>query len=272
MHLTKIKILSVAALAPLLVALAGPSAPSRAAVNPLPAGWKLNLQEDFNTLNTARWKVNNNTVAPNEDSYLLARNVTVSGGILRMQGKKESVGGRKYTSGNMNTVGKYTLPANFRAEVRAKVPFQQGLWAAPLWFRPTSGDGEIDLAETYGFDRAKPAVHQTIHTAYGATHKQVSYSKLFSSFSTLKATDWHTYTIEKVKGRITMWVDGVKTSEYTPANPSWYSAYYDAGKTWTMRVNLQIGGKWAGQPDSTTNWTGDNSAMQLDYIKTWVPG
>jgi hypothetical protein len=34
---------------------------------------------------------------------------------------------------------------------------------------------------------------------------------------------------------------------------------------------MQIGGTWGGLPDSTTNWSPDDSAMQLDYIKTWVP-
>jgi hypothetical protein len=264
--------LSLAVVLPLLLALAGPSVPSRAAVPPLPAGWKLNMSEDFNSLSTSRWNIANNAAAPNDACYLLNRNVTISNGALRIQGKKESSGGRQYTSGRLDTAGKYTVPNYFRVEVRAKVPFQQGLWAAPLWFRPASGDGEIDLVETYGYERAKPSFHQTIHTAYGATHKQVSYSKTYASVSTASATAWHTYTMEKVKGRITMWVDGVKTSEYTPANPTWYNTYYEAGRRWSMRVNLQIGGKWAGSPDSTTNWSGDNSAMQVDYIRTWIPG
>ncbi len=264
-------LLVTALLVPVGLAFAGPSAPSKAAVTPLPTGWKLNMSEDFNTLSSARWNVANNTYSPNEDSYLLARNATVSGGILRIQGKKESVGGRKYTSARLNTAGKYTMPTYFRAEVRAKVPFQKGLWAAPLWFRPTSGDGEIDMVETYGSERAKPAFHHTIHTEYGATHKQVSYAKPYSSVSTTGGTAWHTYTMEKVKGRITMWVDGIKTADFTPANPTWYSKYYDAGKRWSIRVNMQIGGRWEGQPDSTTNWSPDTSAMQLDYIKVWTP-
>jgi beta-glucanase (GH16 family) len=272
MRRRRLFLLPVILILPLLT-FAAPPAPSLAAVSPLPAGWTLNMSEDFNSLSSTRWNVANNTYSPNEDSYLLARNATVSGGVLRVQGKRESVGGRHYTSASLNTSGKFSLPTYFRAEVRAKVPFQQGLWAAPLWFRPTTtGVGEIDLLETYGSERANPKLHHTIHTEYGSTHKQVSIAKPYSSISTASATSWHTYTMEKVKGRITMWVDGIKTVDFTPANPTWYSSYYDTGKRWSLRVNMQIGGRWEGLPDSTTNWSPDTSAMQVDYIKTWIPG
>jgi beta-glucanase (GH16 family) len=243
--------------------------------SPLPANpgeWKLDLSEDFDSLSSSRWNIKNNTYASNEDSYLLARNTSVGGGVLRIQGKLESAGRRNYTSGYVDTNGKYSVPTYFRAEVRAKVPFQQGLWAAPLWFRPAGGgNGEIDMVETLGNERARPTFHQTIHTEYGSTHKQASITKLFSSVSNAAATDWHTYTMEKTPGRITMWVDGVKTVDFTPANPSWYNKYYEIGKRWNLRVNMQIGGTWGGLPDSTTNWSPDDSAMQLDYIRTWVP-
>ena len=198
-----------------------PPPPAPPATTPVPAGWTMDMSEDFDTLASTRWNIKNNTYASNEDSYLLARNTSVNDGVLRIQGKLESVGGRNYTSGYVDTIGKYSLPNHFRAEVRAKVPFEQGLWAAPLWFRPTTGGvGEIDLVETYGNERAKPTFHQTIHTEYGSTHKQASITKQYSVVGSATATDWHTYTIEKVPGRTTMWVDGVKTAEFTPANPS----------------------------------------------------
>jgi hypothetical protein len=237
-----------------------------------PADWKLDLNEDFDSLPSNIWNIKNNASASNEDSYLLAANTSVGGGVLRIQGKLQSAGGRSYTSGYVDTNGKYSVPNYFRAEVRAKVPFEQGMWAAPLWFRPAGGgNGEIDMVETLGNEKAKPTFHQTIHTEYGATHKQAAFTKLFSSVGSASATAWHTYTMEKTPGRITMWVDGVKTSEFTPANPSWYDKYYEIGQRWNLRVNLQIGGTWGGKPNSTTNWSGDNTAMQVDYIKTWVP-
>ena len=249
------------------VVVAPPSTPP-----PVPTGWRLDMSEDFDSLSPSRWNIKNNTYASNEDSYLLARNTSVRGGLLRIQGKLEKAGGRNYTSGYVDTIGKYSVPKYFRAEVRAKVPFEQGLWAAPLWFRPTTGGvGEIDIVETLGNERAKPTFHQTIHTEYGSSHKQASVTKPYTMVGNRSATDWHTYTIEKVPGRTTMWVDGVRTADFTPQNPSWYNAYYEKNLRWNLRVNMQIGGTWGGLPNSSTNWSPDKSAMQLDYIRTWVP-
>ncbi|GGD05230.1 hypothetical protein GCM10007231_00010 [Nocardioides daphniae] len=219
------------------------------------------------------WNIKNDTYASNEDSYLRAQNVSVNNSILRIQAKKETYRTRNFTSGYVESIGKYSLPSTFRAEVRAKVPLEQGMWAAPLWFRPTDGQaGEIDLVETLGSDAkaGRAAAHHTIHTEYGSTHKQSVRSKKFSELPG-EATGWHTYTIEKTPGKIVMWVDCVKTAEFTNANPTWYNAYYDVGDRWNLRINLQVGGTWGGLPDASTDWSGDKTAMQLDYLKTWVP-
>lgn len=249
-----------------------PGATAASAVPPLPSGWRQGIVEDFDRIDSARWNVRNRTSNSNEHSYLLARNVTTSGGVLRIQGKKERAGGRAYTSGYVDTNRKYALPDYFRAEIRAKVPFEQGMWAAPLWFRPSDhSGGEIDLIETYGRTRANARIHQTIHTDYGSNHQKSAKPSLFSAVGDTKGTRWHVYTVEKQAGSITMWVDGVKTARWSQGDPSWFNRYYEAGKQWNLRVNLQIGGSWGGLPDSTTSWRPNRTAMLVDYIKTWTP-
>ncbi len=239
---------------------------------PAPSGWKADAVEDFNAFDTTRWRKIDGLASSNESSYVLARNSTIDNGTLRIQAKKESAGGRSYTSGYVDSIGRYTLPNYFRAEVRAKVPFTQGLWAAPLWFRPADNSGgEIDLIETFGKEQSKPMTHQTIHTAYGSSHQQSVFTKLYSLLNAGAATDWHTYTVEKKPGSITMWTDGVQTARWTTGSPSWFNQYYEAGKRWNLRINLQVGGGWGGLPDGTTNWSPDASAMKIDYVKTWVP-
>ncbi|MGL4339282.1 MAG: glycoside hydrolase family 16 protein [Rhodoglobus sp.] len=214
----------------------------------------------------------NNTSNSNENSYLTSNNVSVRDGSLRIQGKKESKGGREYTSGYVDSNGKYSLPNYFRAEIRAKVPMEQGMWAAPLWFRPADfSGGEIDLIETYGKERAKPKMHFTIHTDYGSAHQKSPKPAYFTAVGDATGTQWHTYTIEKKPGSITIWVDGVQTAQWKQGDPQWFDQYYESGKRWNLRVNLQIGGKWGGLPDSSTNWSGDNTTMIVDSIKTWVP-
>lgn len=235
-------------------------------------GWTPSLNEEFTTLDASRWNVRTNTSNSNEDSYLLASNTTVSGGFLRIKAQNQSAGGRSYTSGYVDTNGKYAVPNYFRLELRAKVPMEQGMWAAPTWLRPADfSGGEIDLLETYGSEQSNPKIHQTIHSDYGAGHQQSAKPTPFTAVGDSTGTQWHTYVLEKTPGAITMWTDGVKTASWSQGDPSWFDQYYEAGKSWNIRVNLQVGGSWGGRPDGTTNWSGDNTTMLVDYIRTWVP-
>lgn len=264
----------VTAALPAMVA-AGVAAPADAANATTPigtttvTGWKLDVTDDFNSLNTARWNVKNNVANSNEESYLLSRNVTVSGGIVRIQSKKESMGGRKYTSGYLDSRNKYTLPNYFRVEIRAKVPLEMGMWAAPMWFRPSdSSGGEIDLLETYGADKQKFGeyrAHHTIHNAYGSGHQTNQKQAVIPG----DPLAWHTYTIEKTQGKILMFVDGVQKGQWQQGDPTWYNTFFESGKRWAMIMNLQIGGH-RGSPNTTTNWAADKTAVQIDYVRTWV--
>lgn len=235
------------------------------------SGWRLLANDDFTTFNTTRWSVKDNVANSNEESYLLARNVTVANGVLRVQSKKESMGGRKYTSGYVHSRNKQILPNTFRVEVRAKVPLEMGMWAAPMWFRPAAGGGgEIDLLETYGADMQKFGefrAHHTIHSAYGGSHQTNQKQARIPG----DPLGWHTYTIEKTPGRILMFVDGQQKGSWSQGDPTWFNTYYEAGKSWVMIMNLQVGGH-RGSPSTSTNWTGDKTAMQIDYVRTWVKG
>ncbi len=254
------------------------AAPPAAGPRAVP-GWTVELADDFDDVDARVWSLKDDTFSSNEDSFLRADNCTIAGAgkdghALRLQGKQESVHrfGRSwdYTSCYATTEDRFTVPNYFRAEVRAKVPMEQGMWAAPLWFRPADDSGgEIDLVETLGAQSARPLVSQTIHTDYGKAHDQSSFSYPFARLGDDTGTAWHTYTVEKVPGRITMWVDGVQTAQWSAGDPGWFAQYYEAGKRWNLRVNLQIGGSWGGAPDSTTDW--DRTAVLVDHVYVWTP-
>lgn len=232
--------------------------------------WKVDMVEDFAKIDRDRWNIRDNTSNSNEHSYLLAENSFAKGGKLHIKAKNESAGGRRWTSGYIDTNGNYSLPNQFRIKIRAKVPMEQGMWAAPLWLRPADySGGEIDLVETYGRERHRPLVHQTIHTDYGSGHQQDVEEIPYSNFDDPDGTGWHTYVVVKTKNSIRMKVDGVQTAKWSSGDPSWFDRYYKAGKRWSLRVNLQVGGDWGGQPDQSTDWR--KTTMMVDYIHTWVP-
>ena len=238
--------------------------------------WTRTFNSEFKTTSVDQraWEVYDEEQWARDHATVLARNTTVGNGILRLQAKREAYDGRLFTTGDLKTRDAYALPNYFRVEVRAKVPFQQGMWSAPLWLRPADGSGgEIDLVETYGQERNLPRLHQTIHSAYGPTHEQEVWSTRFSDLPNYPgyATGWHTYVVEKIPGKITMWVDGKRTATFSSWNFPPYNTYYEAGKRWKMRVSLQVGGA-DGLPDATTNWSAGRTAVQVDYIRAYRLG
>ena len=230
--------------------------------------WRSVMYDGFSSFEDSRWTRYDQQSWARDDARVLARNVRTSHGRLRVEAKHEWSAGRAYTSGDLTSAGKFVLPNYFKVTIRAKVPMEHGMWAAPLWFRPSDGSaGEIDLVETYGREKSQPTVHQTIHTEYGKGHRQNAVTYPFSKLDG-SATDWHTYTVEKTKGQIRMWVDGRLTSTFNRSTASWFDPYYEAGKQWSLRICLQVGGSDV-RPDDSTDWS--RTTMKIDKIQAWVP-
>lgn len=235
-----------------------------------PEGWRTLWRDDFSELDPSRWNVRDRGQADHQDALFMRDNVTVDQGMLQIRAKQEEVDGWSYTSGYADTNGKAALPDEFRLEVRARVPVEAGLWPAPLWLRPSDlSGGEIDLIETFGREKGDPATRHSLHTAYGPSHEQSVQTKRYAELPG-SADGWHTYSMEKTSGSIRMWVDDVLVADFGPGEPSWFDTYFDVGKTWNLRVTLNVGGEWNGLPDSTTDWSESTSVMQIDYIHTWV--
>jgi beta-glucanase (GH16 family) len=233
-----------------------------------PAGWVTSWRDDFTKLDSSRWNVRERGQSPNQEALFLAKNAWVRDGLLRIQAKKESVDRWDYTSGYVDTNGKVALPNYFRLEVRARVPWGKGLWPAPLWLRPSDASGgEIDVVETFGRTLPEPTTHHSLHSSYGASHQQLVRLKKFEDLGS-NPWGWHTYRVEKTPGLIRMWVDDTLAATFSSGDPSWFDRYYEANKKWNLRVNFNVGGRWNGMPDRTTNWSG--AQMKVDYIHAWV--
>ncbi len=204
----------------------------------------------------------------NEAQYYTNRldNSYVDNGILTIVAKKESYGGKSYTSARLITKNKGDWKYG-RIEVMAKIPPGRGTWSA-IWMLPTDWEyggwpesGEIDIMEHVGYDPNK--IHGTVHTeAYNHslnTHKGAS--KTISD----SQTAFHLYAIEWFEDKIDFYIDDVKFFTFDNENKS--SAEWPFDKRFHLLLNIAIGGSWGGIEgiDDTIFPT----SMEVDYVRVY---
>lgn len=174
---------------------------------------------------------------------------------------------RNYTSARLKTSGKFSQ-AYGRFEARIKMPIGKGIWPA-FWLL---GDdiatvgwpkcGEIDIVENLG---SEPSVaHGTIHgPGYSGDHAigspyTLPDDKRFTD-------DFHIFAVEWEPQEIRFYVDdnlyATRRPSELPAGAHWA---YD--HPFYILLNLAVGGKWPGNPDSTTQFP---QKMLVDYVRVY---
>jgi beta-glucanase (GH16 family) len=224
-----------------------PPAPAATA----PAGFTLVLSDEFETpgsLDATKWGYEIGYVRNDEKQYYTSRpeNVRVEGGMLVIEGRKESYQGYGYTSASVNTLGRFA-PRYGRVEVRAKLPTGRGSWPA-IWMLGTSisrvgwpACGEIDIMENVGFDPLR--IHASVHTA--AYNHTIGTQKTASTLVSDPSADFHVYATEWYPDRIETFVDG--TRYFTFRNEGIGSRSWPFDEPQYLLINLAIGGAWGGQ-------------------------
>ncbi|GAB4254824.1 MAG: hypothetical protein Kow00109_30080 [Acidobacteriota bacterium] len=245
-----------------------------------PSGWRLVWADEFDgtTVDTNRWEFmigdGTNYGIPGwgnaELEYYTDRpeNARVEGGSLHIVARKESFGGRQYTSARLRTKNKGDWTYG-RFEIRAKLPKGKGIWPA-LWMLPTDEvyggwphSGEIDIMELVGHEPNR--VHGTLHySSQTGSHvfTGMSYRLPSGDFS----DDFHVFALEWEPGEMRWYVDGklflVQTYWSTRAAP--YPAPFD--QRFHLLMNLAVGGNWPGSPDATTVFPQE---MVIDYVRVY---
>jgi len=241
-------------------------------------GWELIWQDEFNgpQIDPAKWEyeVNGQGGGNNELQYYTDRelNSTIYNGKLAIRALKETFTGpdgtREYTSARIRTKNKGDWKYG-RFEIRARLPYGQGLWPA-IWMLPTdwvyggwAASGEIDIMELLGND--PQTVYGTIH--YGGAypdnvHTGSSYKLTTGSFS----DDYHVFVLEWEENEMRWYVDSVlyltQNNWYTSSAP--YPAPFD--QRFHIILNVAVGGNWPGNPDNTTVFP---QTMLVDYVKVY---
>jgi beta-glucanase (GH16 family) len=196
-------------------------------------------------------------------------NVRIQGGNLVIEADQESYNGFNYTSGRMNTKGKWSWTYG-RIEARIKIPKGQGIWPA-FWMLGANVDsvgwptcGELDIMENIGKASDQGTEHGTMHgpgysggNGIGGTYTLPGGAKL--------SDDFHIYAIEWTTNQIKWFLD---TNLFFTATP----ASLPGGTTWVFTapqfiiLNVAVGGQWPGNPDGTTVFP---QQMLVDYVHVY---
>ena len=223
-------------------------------------GWYLVWHDEFDgdKVDPAKWRVEDAALVKNNElEYYSPENVYVKDGNLVIRSEKKERGGRPYTSGLVETKGRYSFEYG-RVEVRAKLPGKKGMWPAH-WLMPERGGWppEIDIMELVG---SKPdTVHMTNH--YGEFPHNRYDSKVFTGPDFTK--DFHVFALEWDPGELRWYIDGVQrfsVARNVPREP-----FY-------IILNTAVGGTMPRNPDETTVFP---QYHEIDYVRVYmkeVPG
>jgi beta-glucanase (GH16 family) len=237
--------------------------------------WVLTWSDEFNgpagAIDGTKWGFDTGAGGwgNNELEYYTNRvdNVTLDGnGALDIIARAESYLGSSYTSGRINSSGKFSQ-AYGRFEARIQIAQGQGLWPA-FW---TLGDnigtagwptcGELDIQETVN---ASPTVN------HGSAHGPgYSGGNPLTGTYTLPAgalsDGYHVYAIEWAPNVVRWYVDDNLYETRTPAD-------VPAGDVWVydhpffIILNLAVGGNFPGAPDGTTMFP---QTTKVDYVRVY---
>ncbi len=240
--------------------------------------WTLTWSDEFNgpagAIDGTRWSFDVGTGSGgwgnNELEYYTdtTHNVTVDGnGALEIIARKEAFLGSSYTSGRINTSGKFSQRYG-RFEARIQIAEGKGIWPA-FW---TLGDnlgsagwpgcGELDIQETVG-----PAPSVNHGSAHGPGYSGGNpLTGTYQLAAGALSDGYHLYAIEWEPNQVRWYVDDTLYETRTPAD-------VPAGDTWVydhpffLILNLAVGGSFPGPPDATTVFP---QTTRVDYVRVYT--
>ena len=233
-------------------------------------GMILAWQDEFDgtVLNGSNWQheIGGNGWGNNELQFYQEKNAVVENGMLIIKAKRESTGGKEFTSSRIITLGKHSFKFG-RVDIRAKLPRGQGIWPA-LWMLGSNISsvgwpkcGEIDIMEMIGGVGNDNKVYGTAHWDDAGNHAQYGGNRSLTN-GKLFADEFHVFSIQWNAASITWYLDDVQfhVIDITPAGLS------ELREEAFFIFNVAVGGNWPGSPDKTTSFP---QFMAVDYIRVF---
>lgn len=196
-----------------------------------------------------------------------SKNVRVENDRLIIEARKDSLGGKPYTSTRM--VSKFKGDWLYaRIEVKAKLPKGKGTWPA-IWMLSTDwkyggwpASGEIDIMEHVGYDPG--VIHGTIHTE---SYNHIKKTQKEGKVTIADAQDeFHIYAIDWSENKIDFYVDDqLYHSVGKGANDTFKEWPFD--QRFHLIMNIAVGGFWGGaQGIDDSIWP---QKMEVDYVRVY---
>lgn len=205
------------------------------------------LVEDFNSkLNINYWNIADRGNNYNKElQYYNHGNINIKNGILEIEARKEEYKSHYYTSGLINTKGKFEFLYG-KIIFRAKSAVGKGLLSA-IWLLPADDSllPEIDIIEIIGDQGGQ---------IWTGVHYLDSNSKLESKFVNYKSNkEFSTYELDWDENEIRCYANNQLTYKTNEGIPN---------KKMYLIINLAVGGDWPKNPDNSIFPSG----FLIDYI------
>ena len=235
-------------------------------------GWNLFWADEFggNELNLENWtQANRGNWYNNELQYYKPENTVVENGLLTITAKPETINNHNYSSSRMWSEHKAFFKYG-RIDIRAKLPFSQGLWPA-LWMMGENKYevgwpecGEIDIMELRG---AIPnTVGATVHYRNAAGNHQYVVTNKYTLSNGVFSDEFHVFTMIWDEHKIKYFVDDnhyitifFSSLSFNNNNNPFLEDFY-------VLMNVAVGGNYGGDPDATTVWP---QTMEVDYVRVF---
>jgi beta-glucanase (GH16 family) len=245
-------------------------------LDPEVPNWQLVWQDEFESFagespNSANWTYDigtgNNGWGNQELQYYTDRqeNVYLDGdGNLAITARRESFGGRPFTSARIKTQGLFEQ-AYGRFEARIKMPWGPGIWPA-FWMLGNDIEtvgwpqtGEIDIMEYRG--QQTNIINGTVHgPGYSGG---AAITKTFGFTDNRFDVDFHLFAVEWGKNYLRFYVDEVLYQEIKPED---LPGPWVFDKPFFIILNVAVGGNYVGFPTSQTPFP---QTMLVDYVRVY---
>ena len=176
----------------------------------------------------------------------------------------------QYTSARLHTANKRVLKYG-KIVARMKLPHGEGIWPA-FWMlgsnidenggdTPWPQSGEIDILELYG-SKDDGVVEANAHYADASGAHKMMGAASFKLEQGKFADAFHTFELEWDETKIAWFVDGQQFASM-PISTDELSEFR---KEFFILLNIAVGGKHAGRPDSTSTFP---QLMYIDWVRVY---